>query len=310
MKLHQVRDVIAVAEKGGLRAASRHLGLAQSAITRSVRQLERELGAPLFERRKRGTVLTPMGSLFLRRARIATSELGRAREEIQQHQGGVEGSVVACLSTVPHIALLPRVLGAFRKRYPGVNLHIIEGVVFPPVETRLKEGSVDFYVGIVPEEGPAPELIMEKLFDNTRVVMGRAGHPLARARSLAELADAEWVSAGEKAEQELAVVFRRHGLTPPRHSAVGDSALSLIALIAYTDMLAILPRQWTEFPPVRSLLQKIDVRETIPAPAVALIRRADMPLTPAAEYLSDLLRRAGAASAGRGAVRGPRRRVR
>jgi DNA-binding transcriptional LysR family regulator len=306
MKLHQVRDVIAVAEKGSLRAASRHLGLAQSAITRSIRQLERELGAPLFERRKRGTVLTPMGSLFLRRARIAASELSRAREEIQQHQGGVEGSVVACLSTVPHIALLPRALGAFRKRYPGVNLHIVEGVVYQSVEDRLKDRSIDFYVGIVPEDGPAPELIMEKLFDNTRVVMGRTGHPLARAKSLAELVDAEWVSAGDKAEQELAAVFRRHGLTPPRHSAVGDSALSLIVLIAYTDMLAILPRQWTGFPPVGSVLQKIDVKESIPAPSVALIRRADMPLTPAAEYLSDLLRRAGAASASRG----PRRRSR
>jgi DNA-binding transcriptional LysR family regulator len=292
MKLHQVRDVIAVADKGSLRAASRHLGLAQSAITRSIRQLERELGAPLFERRKRGTVLTPMGSLFLRRARIAAAELGRAREEIQQHQGGVEGSVVACLSTVPHIALLPHAVGAFRKRYPGVNLHIVEGVVFAAVESKLKEGSIDFYVGLVPDQRPDPEFILEKLFDNTRVVMGRRGHPLARARSLGDLVHAEWVSAGDRAEQELAAVFREHGLQPPRHNALGDSALSLIVLIAYTDMLAILPRQWADFPPVGSVLQKIDVKETIPAPAVALIRRADMPLTPAAEYLTDLLRRA------------------
>jgi len=257
--------------------------------------LERELGAPLFERRQRGTILTPMGALFLRRARIATSELGRAREEIQQHQGGVEGSVVACLSTVPHIALMPRALPDFRKRYPKVHVHLVEGLVYSSVESRLKDGSADFYVGIVPDEGPAPDLKIEKLFDNTRVVMGRVGHPLANARSLSELADAEWVSAGDKAEVELAEIFRRHGLIPPRHLAMGDSALSLIVLIAYTDMLAILPRQWTEFLPMRTMLQKIDVRETISAPAVALIRRADMPLTPAAEHLCDLLRRASLA---------------
>ncbi|MBT1516540.1 LysR family transcriptional regulator [Bradyrhizobium sp. SRL28] len=88
MKLHQVRDMIAVADKGSLRAASRHLGIAQSAITRSIRQLEHELSTALFERRKRGTVLTPMGKIFLRRPRIAASELGRAREEIQRHRGG------------------------------------------------------------------------------------------------------------------------------------------------------------------------------------------------------------------------------
>jgi DNA-binding transcriptional LysR family regulator len=311
MKLHQVRDVIAVAEKGSLRAASRHLGLAQSAITRSIRQLERELGTPLFERRTRGTLLTPMGSLFLRRARIATNELGRAREEIQQYQGGVEGSVVVCLSTVPHISLLPLALPAFRERYPQVRLHVIEGVVYHSVESHLKDGSADFYVGLVPDDAPGPNLIMEKLFDNTRVVMGRTRHPLAQAKTLAQLVNAEWISAGDKGEAELAEIFERHGLPTPRTSALADSALSLIVLIAYSDMLSLVPRQWTAFPPMSTLLQKIDVREHIPAPSVALIRRAEMPLTPAAEYLSDLLRRvANAESAAGGRTAHPSRRRR
>jgi LysR family transcriptional regulator of abg operon len=84
MKLNQLRDIIAIAEKGSLRAASRHLGLSQSAMTKSIQFLEKELGAPLFERHKRGAVLTPMGVLFLQRARAATNELNRAREEVKQ----------------------------------------------------------------------------------------------------------------------------------------------------------------------------------------------------------------------------------
>jgi DNA-binding transcriptional LysR family regulator len=48
MKLNHIRDVIAVAERGSLRSAARHLGIAQPAITRSIRELEHELGAPLF----------------------------------------------------------------------------------------------------------------------------------------------------------------------------------------------------------------------------------------------------------------------
>ncbi|HTP81621.1 MAG TPA: LysR family transcriptional regulator, partial [Alphaproteobacteria bacterium] len=59
MKLSQVRDVVAVAERGSLRAAARHLGAAQPALSRSIHELERELGVPLFERRARGMVLTP-----------------------------------------------------------------------------------------------------------------------------------------------------------------------------------------------------------------------------------------------------------
>jgi DNA-binding transcriptional LysR family regulator len=53
MKLTQMRDVVAIAERGSLRAAARHLRLAQPALTRSVQELERELGVPLFERRAR-----------------------------------------------------------------------------------------------------------------------------------------------------------------------------------------------------------------------------------------------------------------
>ncbi|MGB6964173.1 MAG: LysR family transcriptional regulator, partial [Xanthobacteraceae bacterium] len=56
---YQFRDVVAIAERGSLRAAARYLPLAQPALTRSVQELERELGAPLFERRAPGMVLTP-----------------------------------------------------------------------------------------------------------------------------------------------------------------------------------------------------------------------------------------------------------
>ena len=50
MKLNTLRDFLAVAERGGVRAAARHLGLAQPAITRSIHELEKELGVALFER--------------------------------------------------------------------------------------------------------------------------------------------------------------------------------------------------------------------------------------------------------------------
>src|ERR1700729_1609134 len=113
MKLNQFRDVVAIAERGSLRAAARHLGLAQPALTRSVHDLERELGAPLFERRARGMRLTPMGEAFVRRANAILSEVRRARDEVEQLSGGVGGKVVAGLSLAPHVALLPKALPAF-----------------------------------------------------------------------------------------------------------------------------------------------------------------------------------------------------
>jgi LysR family transcriptional regulator, regulator of abg operon len=60
MKLKRIRDVVAIADRGSLRAAAQHLTLAQPALTRSVRELERELGIDLFERHARGMPLTPL----------------------------------------------------------------------------------------------------------------------------------------------------------------------------------------------------------------------------------------------------------
>src|ERR1700722_3263708 len=179
MKLNQLRDAAAIAEHGSLRAAARALRLAQPALTRSVRELEHELGAPLFERRTKGMVLTSVGEAFVQRARAILSDVERARVEVDQIVGGVGGSLVAGLSIAAHILLLPRSLKRFNKRYPDVHLKIIEGF-FPTLIGGLRDGGLDFYSGPRPS-GPIPEgLVIEKLFDNDRQIVCRAGHPLAR----------------------------------------------------------------------------------------------------------------------------------
>jgi LysR family transcriptional regulator of abg operon len=68
---------------------------------------------PLFAREARGMALTPMGKLFVRRAGVAVTELRRARDEIEQSQGGVHGTVVAGLSIMPHVGMLPYALRPF-----------------------------------------------------------------------------------------------------------------------------------------------------------------------------------------------------
>ena len=62
MKFSAVRDFLAVAERGSLRAAARQLNGSQPAISRSIQELERELGVVLFERSPSGVQLTPMGA--------------------------------------------------------------------------------------------------------------------------------------------------------------------------------------------------------------------------------------------------------
>ena len=292
MKLNQLRDIVAVAERGSLRAAARHLAVAQPALTRSVRDLERELGAPLFERRARGMSLTAMGVAFVRRANAVLSEVRRAREEVEQLHGGTRGEVVAGLSMVALIALLPKALSLFRARYPNVQLHLIE-VWYPTLENALKDGSMDFYVGPEPVQAPPSDLVQELLFENVRIVLARKGHPLNHARSLRQLIDAEWATTSVtfKAEEEFSELFSRFDLPAPRLALRSQSALTLMTSLAASDLLAMVPIQWIQSPWVGDQLARIPIRETLRAPSIVTIRRAGLPLTPAAEYLLDLMRR-------------------
>jgi len=292
MKLNQLRDLVAIVERGSLRGAARHLGVAQSGLTRSIRNLEHELGHPMFEREARGMVLTSMGQLFYQRASSAMNELRRADEEMAQAQGGVQGTVVAGLSIMPHLGMLPGALTPFRQRYPGVTLKIIEGL-YPAIEPGLRNGTIDFYMGAASQAAPAAGLIAETLFENTRIVVARKGHPLAAARSLKELSKADWAtpSLDVIAAEDLNEVFSRFKLGVPQIRLQANSAMSLLVALAHSDLLTMLPRQWAEFAMTQQALQVIPVRERLTAPPIVFLRRANLPLTPAAEHLSDLLKR-------------------
>jgi LysR family transcriptional regulator, regulator of abg operon len=292
MKLTQLRNIVAIAERGSLRAAARHLGLAQPAVSRSLQELERDLGVPLFERRTQGMVLTPIGVSFARRASIILTEVRHAREEVDQLHGGTTGTVVAALSIVPHIALLPQAIRPFRARYPKVQLHVIEGS-YPTVETGLRDGSIDFYVGPPPERALPQDLLQEKLFDNKRIILCRKLHPLAKASSLRELTEAEWLTTSitHRAQEELGEVFASHHLPAPRLALRSQSALTLIVSLMHSDLLAMVPDQLESLPVTADALVAISVRETLPSRPTVTVRRGGVPLTPAAEFLIDLIRR-------------------
>jgi LysR family transcriptional regulator of abg operon len=296
MKLGQIRDVIAIVERGTLRSAAQWLGLAQPALSRSVRELEHELGVDLFERHAGGMKLTVFGEAFIRRARLAQSELQRSRDEIDQLKGLTTGQVTVGLSTVASIALLPNVLNPFRGRFPGVRLKVLEGS-FPAQRRPILEGGLDFYVGPVVDQPIPRELGLERLFENERIVLGRIGHPMHGARTLAGLVDARWVGTtiSEHREDELGPVFRQYRLEAPTIEVETSSALNAITIAGHTDLLAMLPRQYLRDPSARHLLARIDVAERLVAPDIYLVHRAGLPLTPAAEFLSDLFRRAAIA---------------
>ncbi|QWC91285.1 LysR substrate-binding domain-containing protein [Cupriavidus metallidurans] len=293
MKLHHLRDFVAIAETRSIRGASRCLGLTQPALTRSLRELEAELGTPLLERHARGVVPTPIGEAFLRRAHAAMEEIRRAEEEVAQLRGRQTGTVAMGLSGGTWLGLVPEVFPVFRKSHPGVRLHMVEGF-FPALEARLADGTLDFYIGPRPERIDADRYRVDLLFGNHRLVACRAGHPRRKARRLAELIDAEWILTGalEPLEREFSEVFAGYGLVPPVSMVQTDSMIGVAALLSMTDALALLPRQWIDSPLFAGVLEVIPIAERIGSADIVRIARAGLPLTPAASHLATLFERA------------------
>jgi DNA-binding transcriptional LysR family regulator len=293
VKLNYFRSAAAIAEHGSLRAAARHLGVAQPTLTRGLSELEREVGAPLFERRSKGMIATPLGEAFVKRAIAILNDVRRAQEEVEQLRGNFVGEVTVGLSIAAHLWLLPKVLKPFRRRFANVHLHIVEGF-YPTLEQGLQDGSVDFYVGPDPGQKLPRVLRKDTLFAGRRAVLCRLKHPLARATSLKELVDAEWITTSitPKAEKELGALFKRHGLPEPRLALRSQSALTLLTCLAHSDLLAMAPAQWTMAPFANRVLTAIPVTEELSAPPIITVRRANVPPSPAAGYLIDLIERA------------------
>ncbi len=293
MKLIQLRNLLAISEQGSVRAAARTLGIAQSALTRSIQELERELDVALFERQAKGVRLTETGKHFIVRAQSIHNEVRRAQEEIEQLRGIAKGVLHLGLSTVSQIALFPYAAKAFRARYPDVVLHVRDGL-YPTMEPYLKNGTLDVYVGPILSHRPAPDITVEKLLDNPRGIICRKGHPLAKARSLSELVDAGWVTTSVtfRAEEELGPLFAQHGLPKPRLIFRAHSALSFVTAMVSSDALAMLPVQFAELTMAGAELEVIRIAEPLPEPPLCLVRRNDILPTPAAEYFCDMIRRA------------------
>ncbi|MCC5477741.1 LysR family transcriptional regulator [Streptomyces barringtoniae] len=144
MDLRQMEAVVTVADTGGFTAAARRLHVVQSAVSGTVRALERELGTPLFTRTTHRVALTPAGEAFVPAARAALRAAELAREAVDAAKGELRGRVtVGIMQGV--WAGLHHALAALRSEHPGVAVQLRQAAV-TDIRQALREGTVDLAV--------------------------------------------------------------------------------------------------------------------------------------------------------------------
>jgi LysR family transcriptional regulator of abg operon len=288
MRLNQIRDLIAVSEAGSLRAAARRIGISQPAMSKSLAELEREFQAQLLTRTSRGVALTAAGRAFVARARVVQGELRKVREDLAALSGGTEGTVAFGIGPALGLPLVPGAMVRFRAERPGARVRIREGMrnaLLPLV----RDETLDFAVTEL-AEATEPGIHYRPLFRLELGVAARKGHPLARATSLADLAQAPWLffyPPGSGGALERA--FGAAGLSSPNALVHCESYITALTLIAQTDLLGLVPPEIIEDPIAHPYIQRIPVRESIPRPRIGIFTRADTPLSPTAALMVQAL---------------------
>ncbi|MCI2417044.1 LysR family transcriptional regulator [Saccharopolyspora sp. K220] len=188
LTLQQLRLVLAVHETGSFTLAGDQLHLAQSSMSRTVREVERKLGITLFERTTRNLVTTPEGSEFCQVARRMVEAFDAGINHFEGFLAGSRGRVrIAALPSLAAI-LLPPVVSAYRAAHPDVELSIEDGMS-DEVLQRIRTGAVDLAVTVVPE--PLPDLHVRPIAADRFCCVFPPQHRFSERRQLgwAELAN-------------------------------------------------------------------------------------------------------------------------
>jgi DNA-binding transcriptional LysR family regulator len=177
MELTHLRYFFHVATTGSFAEGARRSHVTPPAMSKAIRKLEDELGAPLFERTTRKVALTSDGELLLDRCRQVLATVDAIPRELGEARGAVTGELRIAAMEVFSLELLPAAVGRVVKRHPGV-VPLTYEMTPDLMERHLADGSID--VGFTIGGGAAPGVAYETLGESSGVVVCGRGHPLYR----------------------------------------------------------------------------------------------------------------------------------
>lgn len=184
----QLRYFVEIAESGSFSAAAERLFVAQSALSRQIKELEIILHTPLFERTARQPRLTAAGEAFYPRARNLLSELHKASELATQVGHGQLGTLrLSHSSTVPMSGRVLRGISAWLEQCPGVSLDIVKLSSEAQLED-IAEGRLEVGLLRLPVLRQREGVRILPLYKEPLLLAVPPGHPLARHSSAIELA--------------------------------------------------------------------------------------------------------------------------
>ena len=245
MELRHIRYFLAVAEEKNFTRAAERIGIGQPPLSQQIRDLENEIGAPLFHRLPHGAELTPAGSAFLKEVSPMLAAAAKAKEAaLRAYRGEVGTLPLGLTASSAFNPILSTMVRAFKRRWPGVLITLSELNTLQLL-LDIREERLDA-IFIRPGDDELDGLRLKRFADEKMLTVLPDGHPLARREilPLAALAGEPFVlyppAVGLSLYHEIVAACRRCGFEPIAAQSAPQIG-SVINLVAAELGVSIVP---------------------------------------------------------------------
>ncbi|PXY29968.1 LysR family transcriptional regulator [Prauserella sp. PE36] len=231
LSLHRLRMLRELHRRGTVTAAATSLHYTASAVSQQLAQLERDVGAKLFERLGRRVQLTELGMLLTEHAEEILGSVERATMALEEAQDAVSARLTAGVWASVASGLLPAALTALAAEHPGIQVRTKE---LAPEDTAgaVRDGNLDFSFVIDYSDYPMPwdpslarvVIAVERLHAAVPTGVVPSG-----TMALTELAEHPWILAGPRSHfgRAVRIACQRNGFEPKINHEVGEQATAL-----------------------------------------------------------------------------------
>jgi DNA-binding transcriptional LysR family regulator len=244
LELRHLLALVAVADTGTFSGAAEELDYTQSAVSHQIANLERIVGTPLFERPggPRPVRLTAAGEMLLAHARAVLASVSSAATDLRALVSGDTGELR--VGTLPSIGtkVIPRVLGAFRADWPGIEIVLRESCKRTDLIDAVERGDLDVTcIEIGNHESGSLEL--RPLLDDPMVFVAPVGSPAAGQRvvSIADIAHLPMIGTYNRDCQRVIDECFRDAPAPPNYVFRSDDNPTIQGLIGSGLAYGVLP---------------------------------------------------------------------
>ena len=291
----QLRALLAVEDAGNFSWAARQVGIAQPALYRTARDLERISGVPLYGKTPQGIELTPPAQALALSARLTYAELKQGIDEINAWLGHDSSEVVIGTMPLAKSYVLPKAVNDLTRLRPDVRVRVVDGP-YADLLHGLRHGLFDLLIGALRDPVPAEDVEQAPLFDDALAILARKDHPLAGQKtvSIRDLAAYAWVTppAGVPTRVLFDSLFSQMGIPAPSRIVETSSQIVMRGLLMGSDRLTILSPHQVRLEMEQGLLCRLSVELTQASRTIGLSTRKDWQPTSTQSLLLDLLAKA------------------